>query len=247
MKHKTTYKPFGDAAILVAWDAKISVSISVSISDDILRFRQKIIALKDSNIADVIVGYSSLTVVFKNSRIDYLSAVKNLKETYNSEYQDFKKTPIIWEIPVCYDLEFGIDLQEMSKKANLEVSEIIKLHSQKRYRVYFIGFLPGFLYLGGLHKQLFFERKANPRLNVPKGAVAIGGEQTGVYPAESAGGWNIIGKTPVNFFNINEHTPCFAKAGDFIKFVPIDKDQFIQIEKEVKDTSYKISKTLYNA
>jgi len=243
LKHKTTYKPFGDAAILVAWDAKISVSIS----DDILRFRQKIIALKDSNIADVIVGYSSLTVVFKNSRIDYLSAVKNLKETYNSEYQDFKKTPIIWEIPVCYDLEFGIDLQEMSKKANLEVSEIIKLHSQKRYRVYFIGFLPGFLYLGGLHKQLFFERKANPRLNVPKGAVAIGGEQTGVYPAESAGGWNIIGKTPVNFFNINEHTPCFAKAGDFIKFVPIDKDQFIQIEKEVKDTSYKISKTLYNA
>jgi len=243
LKHKTTYKPFGDAAILVAWDAKISVSIS----DDILRFRQKIIALKDSNIADVIVGYSSLTVVFKNSRIDYLSAVKNLKETYNSEYQDFKKTPIIWEIPVCYDLEFGIDLQEMSKKANLEVSEIIKLHSQKRYRVYFIGFLPGFLYLGGLHKQLFFERKANPRLNVPKGAVAIGGEQTGVYPAESAGGWNIIGKTPVNFFNINEHTPCFAKAGDFIKFVPIDKDQFLQIEKEVKDTSYKISKTLYNA
>jgi inhibitor of KinA len=243
LKHKTTYKPFGDAAILVAWDAKISVSIS----DDILRFRQKIIALKDSNIADVIVGYSSLTIVFKNSRIDYLSAVKNLKETYTSEYRGLKKTPIIWEIPVCYDLEFGIDLQEMAKNANLEVAEIIKLHSQKRYRVYFIGFLPGFLYLGGLHKQLFFERKANPRLNVPKGAVAIGGEQTGVYPAESAGGWNIIGKTPVNFFNIHKDNPCFAKVGDFIKFVPIDKDQFLQIEKEVKDTSYQISKTLYNA
>jgi inhibitor of KinA len=103
------------------------------------------------------------------------------------------------------------------------------------------------LYLGGLHKQLFFERKANPRLNVPKGAVAIGGEQTGVYPTESAGGWNIIGKTPVNFFNINEDNPCFAEAGDFIKFVPIDKNQFLQIEKEVKDASYKISKTLHNA
>jgi inhibitor of KinA len=243
LKHKITYKPFGDAAILVAWDAEISVSIS----DGILEFQQKIKALKEGNIADVIIGYSSLTVVFKNSRIDYLSVVKNLKQLHSSEYKGVKKTPIIWEVPVCYDLEFGVDLQEMANKANLEVSEIVKLHSQKRYRVYFIGFLPGFLYLGGLQKQLFFERKANPRLNVPKGAVAIGGEQTGVYPTESAGGWNIIGKTPVNFFNINEDNPCFAKAGDFIKFVPIDKDQFIQIEEEVKDTSYKISKTLYNA
>jgi inhibitor of KinA len=243
LKHKITYKPFGDAAILVAWEAEISISIS----DDILEFRQKIKSLKQVNIADVIIGYSSLTVVFKNSVIDYLTVVKNLKEIYKSKYIGLKKTAFIWEIPVCYDLEFGIDLQELSKTANLEVSEIMKLHAQKLYRVYFIGFLPGFLYLGGLHKQLFFQRKANPRLNVPKGAVAIGGAQTGVYPTESAGGWNIIGKTPVNFFNINEANPCFAKAGDFIKFVPIDKDQFLQIEKEVKDTSYKISKTLHNA
>jgi inhibitor of KinA len=243
LEHKITYKPFGDGAILVAWDAEISISIS----DDILEFQQKIKALKDVNIADVIIGYCSLTVVFKNSGIDYLSAVKNLKKLHTSEYKGVKKTPIIWEIPVCYDLDFGIDLQEMAHKANLKVSEIMKLHSQKCYRVYFIGFLPGFLYLGGLHKQLFFERKANPRLNVPKGAVAIGGEQTGVYPTESAGGWNIIGKTPVNFFNINEDNPCFAEAGDFIKFVPIDKNQFLQIEKEVKDASYKISKTLHNA
>ena len=242
LKYKITYKPFGDAAILVAWDAEISVSIS----DDILEFQQKIKALKDGNIADVIIGYSSLTVVFKNSRIDYLSVVKNLKQLHSSEYKGVKKTPIIWEVPVCYDLEFGVDLQEMANKANLEVSEIVKLHSQKRYRVYFIGFLPGFLYLGGLQKQLFFERKANPRLNVPKGAVAIGGEQTGVYPTESAGGWNIIGKTPVNFFNINEANPCFAKAGDFIKFKSISLDEFQQLEKEIIEKKSQISKTLFN-
>ncbi|EAR12730.1 Allophanate hydrolase subunit 1 [Polaribacter irgensii 23-P] len=243
MNLKITYKPFGDAAILIAWDAEISISIS----NDILEFQQKIKALKDDNIVDVIMGYSSLTVVFKKRKMEYLNAVKSLKKTYFSECNALKKMPFIWEIPVCYDLEFGIDLQEMAKKVNLEVSEIIKLHSQERYRVYFIGFLPGFLYLGGLQKQLFNERKANPRLHVPKGAVAIGGEQTGVYPTESAGGWNIIGKTPINFFNINKDNPCFAKAGDFIKFVAIDKHQFLQIEKEVQDTSYKIFKTLYNA
>jgi inhibitor of KinA len=129
---------------------------------------------------------------------------------------------------------------------NLEIPEIIKLHSQNPYRVYFIGFLPGFLYLGGLNKQLFFDRKSNPRLKVAQGTVAIGGEQTGVYPSESSGGWNIIGKTPLVFFNIHEDIPCFAKAGDFIKFIPIDKEEFLKIKKEVKEGRYQFSKTLRN-
>ncbi|MFQ3305505.1 MAG: inhibitor of KinA [Polaribacter sp.] len=243
MEHKVTYKPFGDAAILMAWKSEISVSIA----DDILEFEQKIKALKQANIAAVIIGYSSLTIVFENRSINYLNEVKNLKEIYKSKYTGQKKPAFIWEIPVCYDLEFGIDLQEMSKTANLEVSEITKLHAQKLYRVYFIGFLPGFLYLGGLHELLFFERKSNPRVQVAKGSVAIGGKQTGVYPSESAGGWSIIGKTPIDFFNINLEDPCFAKAGDFIKFIAVDKDAFLQIEKEVKDASYKISKTRYHA
>ena len=243
MEHKVTYKPFGDAAILMAWQSEISVSIA----DDILEFEQKIKALKQANITAVIIGYSSLTIVFENRYINYLNEVKNLKKIYKSKYTGLKKPAFIWEIPVCYDLEFGIDLQEMSKTANLEVSEITKLHAQKLYRVYFIGFLPGFLYLGGLHEQLFFERKSNPRVQVAKGSVAIGGKQTGVYPSESAGGWSIIGKTPIDFFNINLEDPCFAKAGDFIKFIAVDKDAFLQIEKEVKDTSYKISKTRYHA
>jgi inhibitor of KinA len=243
LEHKITYKPFGDSAILIVWQPEISILIS----DDILEFQQKIKTLKETNIVAVIIGYSSLTIVFKSRYINYFSEVKNLKEIYKSKYIGQKTLAFIWEIPVCYDLEFGVDLQEIAKTANLEVSEITKLHTQKLYRVYFIGFLPGFLYLGGLNEQLFFERKANPRVQVAKGSVAIGGKQTGVYPAESAGGWNIIGKTPIDFFNVNSACPCFAKAGDFIKFVAVDKDAFLQIEKEVKEASYKISKTPYHA
>ena len=170
-----------------------------------------------------------------------------MKEVYNLKDISFKRTPFIWQIPVCYDVEFGKDLQEISNITNLEISEIIKLHSEKLYRVYFIGFLPGFCYLGGLNERLFLERKPNPRLHVAKGSVAIGGKQTGIYPAESAGGWNIIGKTPVDFFNVCLEHPCFVKAGDFIKFITVGKEEFFQIEKEVKDTSYEISKVLYNA
>jgi len=240
--NKITYKPFGDCAILVEWEAKICASIS----NTIIAFQQKIGAFENKDIVDTIVGYSSLTIVYKMRIVDYFNEVEVLKKINASKYAGLKKSSFTWEIPVCYDLEFGIDLQEISKATNLKISELMKLHSQKLYRVYFIGFLPGFLYLGGLDKQLFFDRKPNPRLKVAKGAVAIGGEQTGVYPSESAGGWNIIGKTPVNFFNTNNDSPCFAKAGDFIKFVSIDKNKFLQIEKEVKASAYQISKTLRN-
>jgi len=241
--HKTTYKPYGDSAILIDWHAEISISIS----NDILEFHKKIKDLKDKNIVEVIIGYSSLTIVFKKRITDYFKEVKSLKEVYNLKDISFKRTPFIWQIPVCYDVEFGKDLQEMSNMTKLEISEIITLHSEKLYRVYFIGFLPGFCYLGGLNERLFLERKPNPRLHVAKGSVAIGGKQTGIYPAESAGGWNIIGKTPVDFFNVCLEHPCFAKAGDFIKFITVGKEEFFQIEKEVKDTSYEISKVLYNA
>ena len=243
MGHKTTYKPYGDSAILIDWHAEISISIS----NDILEFYKKIKDLKDTNIVEVIIGYSSLTIVFKKRITDYFKEVKSLKEVYNLKDISFKRTPFIWQIPVCYDVDFGKDLQEMSNITKLEISEIITLHSEKLYRVYFIGFLPGFCYLGGLNERLFLERKPNPRLHVAKGSVAIGGKQTGIYPAESAGGWNIIGKTPVDFFNVCLEYPCFAKAGDFIKFITVGKDEFFQIEKEVKDTSYEISKVLYNA
>lgn len=243
MGHKTTYKPYGDSAILIDWHAEISISIS----NDILEFYKKIKDLKDTNIVEVIIGYSSLTIVFKKRITDYFKEVKSLKEVYNLKDISFKRTPFIWQIPVCYDVDFGKDLQEMSNITKLEISEIITLHSEKLYRVYFIGFLPGFCYLGGLNERLFLERKPNPRLHVAKGSVAIGGKQTGIYPAESAGGWNIIGKTPVDFFNVCLEHPCFAKAGDFIKFITVGKEEFFQIEKEVKDTSYEISKVLYNA
>jgi inhibitor of KinA len=242
LDNKITYKPFGDSAILIAWEAEICTSIS----NDILNFQQKIAAFENSYIVDTIVGYTSLTIVYKLNITDYLNEVAILKKIKISKDIILKKSSFTWEIPVCYDLEFGIDLQEISKTRDLEISEIVKLHSQNSYRVYFIGFLPGFLYLGGLNKQLFFDRKSNPRLKVPQGAVAIGGEQTGVYPSESAGGWNIIGKTPINFFNINEEHPCFAKAGDFIQFVAIDKAQFFQMEKEVKEGRYQLLKTLRN-
>lgn len=243
MDKNVSYKPFGNQAILIEWQSKIDVSILESI----LLFKQKIVSQKELFFSDVIVGYNSLTIKYKLPFNDFSSEVEKLKSIFKLDTEIKKEQRFIWEIPVCYDLEFGIDLEEIAQKSRLKVDEIIKLHSEQIYTVFFIGFLPGFLYLGGLNEQLFFDRKPNPRLNVAKGSVAIGGKQTGVYPSNSAGGWNIIGKTPINFFDVNNDNPCFAKAGDLIKFKPISLKEFYKIEKEIAANQYQLLKTNIDA
>jgi inhibitor of KinA len=150
----------------------------------------------------------------------------------------------LWQIPVCYHPSFGLDLEEMAAKKHCTVEEIIALHTGVSYLIYFIGFLPGFLYLGGLHATLHTPRIATPRIRVAKGSVGIGGAQTGVYPQNSSGGWNIIGKSPVNFFNTNNVAPIFAKPGDRIQFIPITLATFYEVEKEVANKTYTLKSSL---
>ncbi|PQJ80609.1 5-oxoprolinase subunit PxpB [Polaribacter porphyrae] len=238
-----TYKKFGEKAILIEWHPIISDEIL----NDILLFEEKIRFKKNIEFYDLIQGYNSLTIIYKNFITDFEKEVQLLKIIYTSLLEVKKQNYYQWEIPVCYDLEFGIDLEEISQKSNLQIHEIVKLHTKSIYKIFFIGFLPGFLYLGGLSKKLFFDRKPNPRLNVQKGSVAIGGKQTGVYPNNSAGGWNIIGKTPINFFDVEKQHPCFVKAGDSIKFNSISLDEFRCIATEIKEKKYQLFKTLLNA
>lgn len=240
MDKKITFKSFGKKAILIEWDAIIDEEIL----NDILNFKQKIEDNLDVLFTDLIVGYNSLTIRLIDEWSNFLILESKLKNIYKTKLQVKKELNYLWKIPVCYDSAFGIDLEEISLKTNFTKQEIVKLHSEKIYTVFFIGFLPGFLYLGGLNPQIFVDRKSNPRLKVEKGAVAIGGQQTGVYPTESSGGWNIIGKTPIDFFNIENQNPCFAKAGDKIKFLSISKNEFYLIEKEIAKGDYQLSKSI---
>ena len=235
-----TYKPFGANTILIEWEPIIDESIL----QDILLFKSKITSQEDILYADLIIGYNSLTINYTDFYIDFSLEKEKLKSIYKLDFDFKKEERFLWEIPVCYDLDFGIDLKEISIKTDLTVKEIIKLHSEKIYTIFFIGFLPGFLYLGGLNSKLFLDRKSNPRLKVSKGSVAIGGQQTGVYPSNSAGGWNIIGRTPINFFDIEKSKPCFAKGGDQIIFKPISLDEFHHIENEIHRNRYITPKTL---
>ena len=240
MDKNITYKSFGVKAILIEWKPIISEEILT----DILSFKSKIESNSKVDFDDFVIGYNSLTIQYKKEYVSFSEEVLRLKEIYQSKIEVKKTTNYLWTIPVCYDEQFGIDLDEVSIRSELSVKEIIQLHSDKIYTVFFIGFLPGFLYLGGLNEKLHFDRKPNPRLKVDKGSVAIGGKQTGIYPFNSPGGWNIIGKTPIDFFDVKIHNPCFAKAGDCIQFKPISKEEFYQIEHKIAQKEYQLSKTL---
>lgn len=240
MLNKPTYKFFGESAILIEWDKVISKEVIA----DINLYQQKIKAQNFLDIEDFVIAYNSLTIIYKKS-VNKLD-VQNLKEIYNSKISIKKASNFLWEIPVCYDVKFGIDLEELSSELGISTEAIIKKHSSKVYTVYFIGFLPGFLYLGGLDKSLHFPRKAVPRIRVPERSVAIGGNQTGIYPQESSGGWNIIGKTPISFFNISNSKPCFAKSGDQIKFKSVSYNEYLSIKNKIDTNDFNLIKTKLN-
>ena len=235
-----TYKPLGDRSVLVEWPAKIDKKIL----DDVLNFKNSLKNYYIKQSVQINSSYSSLLISYNIGIENIYNEILTLKSLYNTRKNLNKRALKHWEIPVCYDVEFGIDLEEISSANKLSKTEIIERHFKAVYTVYFIGFLPGFLYLGGLDKKLHFPRKSAPRLMVKKGAVGIGGNQTGIYPNESPGGWNIIGNSPLNFFDINKEEPCFAKAGDTIRFFNVGLKDYLQIKDEVDKGIYQIKNRL---
>ncbi len=132
----------------------------------------------------------------------------------------------ILEIPVCYESEFALDLGEVARRAELSPMEVVRRHSAANYRVHCVGFTPGFPFLGGLPPELATPRRATPRKQVPAGSVAIGGVQTGVYPTESPGGWNVIGRTPLRLFDAQREPPALLSAGKWVRFRSITRAEF---------------------
>ncbi|PHS52368.1 MAG: allophanate hydrolase [Lutibacter sp.] len=225
-KFELTYKPFGQSAILIEWPPEIKLEIL----HDINTFSNQITTNNIESIVEINSIYSSLLIIYNNN----IHSFDKLKTTLMFVYESLQSTTNFeartWEIPVCYSDEFGPDLDLLSAHSKLAKETIISMHSKTKYAVYGIGFLPGFLYLGGLDKQLQFKRRNNPRLKIPKGSVAIGGSQTGIYPQESPGGWNIIGKTPIQLFDVTKNPPSSIKSGDFIQFKSISKNTFKELE-----------------
>ncbi len=182
------------------------------------------------------IYYNPLTVEKQHKTIaaSVIEQVKIMLQTAHPSINESNSSSIV-SIPVCYDEEYGIDLQELSAHLQLSVDEIIQLHTNKIYKIFMIGFTPGFPYMGTVDEKLFTKRKAQPRVQVPAGSVAIAGNQTGIYPLATPGGWNIIGRTSVKIFDQQKEHPFLLKAGDQVQFTLITKKEFeALIGKQIK-------------
>ena len=227
---------------MIAWPSKVDTNTL----EDVILFKEKIEKLLVKERVNVKSAYCSMLISYNTTIDNIYDEISTLKDIYSSEISIHLAPSILWRIPVCYDTKFALDLEEISLEKRISKHDIIGLHSGAIYTVFFIGFLPGFLYLGGLKRALYFPRKATPRLEIEKGAVAIGGNQTGIYPCKSPGGWNIIGNSPINFFDISKNIPCFAKSGDKIQFYPITLKKHNDITALVNAGVYQLESEVFN-
>ncbi|MGB5170684.1 MAG: 5-oxoprolinase subunit PxpB [Eudoraea sp.] len=225
-------KPFGEEAVLIEWPTEVSEEILY----DILAFMENFkTSFPNASQWELIPAYNSLTIINSLEKFNFKKVKAEIEVCYHNRNLSINKSRYLWKLPVCYDLDFGIDLNETAQILKLEISELIEKHTHQPYTVYGIGFLPGFMYLGGLPKDLEIKRRKKPRAKVVKGSVGLAGVQTGIYPQDSPGGWNIIGNCPVTIFNPEEEDPCFVRVGDKVSFYSISRAEYNlhKIEAEV--------------
>ncbi len=228
------FKVFNEESILIQWNDKVDINLI----DSIISYKNLIEQELSEILIECVQSINSMLVIYNSNKINSEDLINTLENLYSLDLKVGETEKKIWKIPVCYDLSFGIDLEDLSTSNSISIDEIIKLHNSLTYNVLSMGFLPGFLYLGMNDKKLYCERKDKPKLNIKSGSVGIARDQTGIYPQDSPGGWRIIGRSPISFFNVDDKSPCFAKPGDKIKFQNISLSEFNQIE--INKSSYKI-------
>lgn len=232
LRTKFQIQLLGDHAIVF----KLTTGLREGIDQDLLAFKKFVTDKKIQGIRDIILAYDTLTLVYDILVFDtnpYLYAC-HLLEAFVKELprtiQAISAAKLI-EIPVCYDTSLGNDLQTAALSLNCSIEKLIQVHSEKIYTVYCLGFLPGFAYMGDVPKTIQLPRHATPRTKVVAGSVGIAGKQTGIYPMDSPGGWQIIGRTPLKIFNPNTTALTLFKAGDQVKFNPISLALFHQLNE----------------
>lgn len=233
----------GERAILVQFELEINENLL----EKLLFYKFEIQNFYAEEEVEVINTYNSLLIYYVSNIEDVYGEVSVIKQLLAKANIDKKLDSRLFHIPVCYDLKFGWDLELVCREKKLSTGEVIRLHTQPIYTVHFLGFLPGFLYLGGLEKSLQISRKTQPRLKVEKGAVGIGENQTGIYPKSSPGGWQIIGNSPVEFFNKMKTPPTEISAGDKVKFYSISFSEYGEIQEAILRDDFQLKKENYGS
>ena len=227
--------PYQPYSIFPLGDCALTIDFGNVISEDtnkkVLRLFHHLKAIDDHSIIDLVPAYSSLTIYYDVSSFYHpektaFETMADILEQLFSKGSDIpEEKSNYFEVPVCYSKKFALDIDYIAEKNELPVEDIIRFHTSKTYKVYMLGFLPGFTYMGEVDYRIAIARKPVPIKLFP-GAVGIAGKQTGIYPLESPGGWQIIGRTPVKVFKKEDKNPVLFQPGDEVKFYSITEDEF---------------------
>lgn len=236
MYEKVKYLIAGDRALVIEFGNEIQEEINSKIRSLTLAIERVCI----KGIIETVPTYRSLMVIYEPMIIELAELIDKVKSI--QEKMDEMKLPDarVIEIPTLYGGEYGPDIEFVAQHNKISQAEVIKIHTSKEYLIYMIGFTPGFPYLGGMNDKIAAPRLQTPRTKIPVGSVGIAGEQTGIYPIESPGGWQLIGRTPVKLYDPYRKDPVLLSAGDFIKFIQINEVEYKNIEALEREEKYKV-------
>jgi len=217
----------GDQALIVEFGDRVDPALSAEIAAVAQRLRES----RTNGVLDVIPTYTTLALHYDPAAVGagtppYEALVETIDTWLKTQTTATPPVGRLVDIPVCYGGALGEDLEALAQSHNFSAEEVVAIHSGATYHVHMLGFVPGFAYLGGLDARLATPRRDTPRPRVPAGSVAIGGDQTGVYPLDTPGGWHIIGRTPLRLFRSDAMPPSLLNAGDTVRFVPISAQEF---------------------
>ncbi len=223
MRDDFTVIPAGDTAVVVRFEERIDPGINARAMD----LAAAMAAAALAGVRDVVPSFCAVTVHFDPVRTDAVALFERLaSEARRAPGGSGVAARDVVEVPVCYGGELGPDLPAVASFAELTERQVVEVHAGVSYRVYMLGFAPGFAYLGEVDPRIAMPRRPTPRLRVPAGAVAVAGPQTGIYPFESPGGWNLIGRTPLRMFDAARRPPSLLAPGDRVEFRPVSREQF---------------------
>jgi inhibitor of KinA len=212
----------GDSALVVEFPSRIDPAINNRAMALAASLKSRWRAI----LRDVVIGYCTVTVYFDPRRIDARWLESEIQALAAQSPEDARGSGALVEVPVCYDPDLGPDLSDVAAFGECSIEDVIALHESDTYRVYMVGFIPGFAYLAEVNPRIATPRRSTPRTAVPAGSVAIAGAQTGIYPAVTPGGWNIIGRTPLKPYDPNRADPLLFRPGDNVRFVRISRAEF---------------------
>ena len=231
MQESPTLLPCGDQALIVEFGDAIDPGINRRVHD----LAHAIESAGVTGVYDLVPTYRSLLVYYNPVRTSWSELEDSLCSLLNDTGDRVVSTPRVVLLPTLYGGEYGPDLEFVAENAGMTPDEAVELHSGTDYLVYMMGFSPGFPYLGGLDERLATPRLESPRLEIPAGSVGIAESQTGVYPVASPGGWQLIGRTPLRLFDEASEQPALLRAGDYIRFVPMESEaRYLEVLESVE-------------